>query len=215
MSRMRVHDVTASLRPDLPTWPGDRMFHRTVVTDVSKSDSSTVSRLSLSAHNGTHIDAPCHFLADGSGIEELALDDLIGAVQVVGLEHLDGPITASDLQDAGLPADMRRLIAKTNNSGWSRTETLFREDFVAFDASAAQWLVDRGVRLVGIDYLSIEPYGSDRVDHPVHKILLRAGVVVVEGLDLEGVDPGPYSLTALPLLIPGGDGAPARVVLID
>lgn len=212
---MPVHDVTASLRPDLPSWPGDRTFQRTVVSDVSRGDSATVSQLSLSAHNGTHIDAPCHFLPGGSGIEELAPEDLIGPVEVAGLEHLQGPITAADLEGAGLPDGVQRLIAKTKNSGWSGRDTSFREDFIAFDASAAQWLVDTGVRLVGIDYLSIEPFGSGRVDHPVHKILLRAGVVIVEGLDLDGVHPGPYSLTALPLLIPDGDGAPARVVLID
>jgi arylformamidase len=83
-------------------------------------------------------------------------------------------------------------------------------DFIAFDSSEAQWCVDRGVRLLGIDYLSIEPFGSGRIDHPMHKILLGAGIAILEGLDLEGIDTGPYLLAALPLLIPDGDGAPAR-----
>jgi arylformamidase len=212
---MAVYDVSAALRSDLPPWPGDHTFQRDVVRDVSKGDSATVSRLSLSAHNGTHVDAPCHFLPGAPGIEGLSPDVLVGPAEVVGLEHLRAPISAADLDALDLADGTERLLAKTSNSGWSAVDTAFREDFIAFDASGAQWCVDRGVRLVGIDYLSIEPFGSDRTGHPVHKTLLGAGITIVEGLDLDGVAPGSYLVAALPLLIPGGDGAPARVVLVD
>jgi arylformamidase len=212
---MPVHEISAPLRPDLPSWPGEGGLRREVVTDVSRGDSATVSRLSLGAHTGTHIDAPCHFLPGAPGVESLEPDVLVGPAVVAGLEHLTGPITATDLNAVGLPEGTERLLAKTTNSGWSARDTSFRKDFIAFDASGAQWCVDRGVRLVGIDYLSIEPFGSGRFGHPAHKALLGAGVVIVEGLDLAGVAPGRYLLSALPLLIPGGDGAPARAVLVD
>jgi arylformamidase len=212
---MPVYDASAPLRPDLPSWPGDERFRRQVVSDPSTGDDATVSQLSLSAHTGTHVDAPCHFLPGAAGVEALTPDVLVGPAEVAGLEHLRSPITAGDLDASRLPNGLQRLLVKTANSGWSTRDTVFREDFIAFDSSAAQWCVDRGVRLLGIDYLSIEPFGSGRIDHPVHKILLGAGIAILEGLDFEGIATGSYVLAALPLLIPGGDGAPARVVLID
>jgi arylformamidase len=212
---MPVYDASAPLRPDLPSWPGDERFRRQVVSDPSTGDDATVSQLFLSAHTGTHVDAPCHFLPSAPGVEALTPDVLVGPAEVAGLEHLRSPITAGDLDASRLPNGLQRLLVKTANSGWSTRDTVFREDFIAFDSSAAQWCVDRGVRLLGIDYLSIEPFGSGRIDHPVHKILLGAGIAILEGLDFEGIATGSYVLAALPLLIPGGDGAPARVVLID
>lgn len=211
---MSVHDVSAPLGPNLPSWPGEDRLRRRLSTDVSKGDSSSVSQLSLGAHTGTHVDAPCHFIPGAPGIEALTPDALVGPAVVVGLEHLRGAITAAALDAAGIPDGTERLLAKTANSGWSADRS-FREDFIAFDQSGAQWCMDRGVRLVGIDYLSIEPFGSGRIGHPVHMGFLSAGVVIVEGLELAGVAPGSYLVAALPLLIPGSDGAPARVVLID
>jgi arylformamidase len=211
---MRVHDVTAPLREDLPTWPGEEGLRRRVVKDLAKGDSSTVSHLSLGAHTGTHIDAPVHFIDGGTGIDALALDALVGPALVAGLEELQGPITAGDLE-AAVPDGAERLLLKTRNSGWSASDTSFRQDFVALDPSAAEWCVSHDVRLVGIDYLSIEPFGSGRQGHPVHRALLGAGVVIVEGLDLAATDPGRYVVAALPLAVPGSDGAPARVVLVE
>jgi arylformamidase len=211
---MVVHDVSAPLGPGLPSWPGQDALRRHLSTDVSQGDSASVSQLSLGAHTGTHVDAPCHFIPGAPGIEALMPDALVGPAMVVGLEHLRGPITAAALDAAGLPDGIERLLAKTANSGWSAGSS-FRENFIAFEQSGAQWCLDRGMRLVGIDYLSIEPFGSGRIGHPVHMDFLSAGVVIVEGLELARVAPGPYLLAALPLLIPGSDGAPARVVLID
>jgi arylformamidase len=212
---MTVYDVSAPLRPDLPSWPGDVAFRRDLVSEVEAGDGVTLSKLSLSAHTGTHLDAPCHFIADGAGIEALPTEVLYGPAEVVGLEHLRDPITAADLEGAGISVATRRLLAKTRNSGWSKGDTAFREDFIALDASSAQWCVDNGIRLVGIDYLSIESFGSGKNGYPTHKILLEAGVVILEGLDLEGIVAGSYTVAALPLLVPGSDGSPARVFLIE
>ena len=186
---------------------------RRVKSNLTKGDDATVSLLEMGAHTGTHIDAPSHFVLDGGGIEHLPLDALAGVATVADLTHIDGPIGAGDLES--LPHGVDRLIAKTRNSGWSKRDTEFRRDFVAFDESAAEWCVERGVQLVGIDYLSIEPFGAGELGHPTHKTLLEDGIVVLEGLDLDGVEPGAYFLVALPLLIPDGEGAPARVVLLD
>lgn len=212
---LRIHDVTAPLREDLPTWPGEEGLRRRLVKDQAQGDSSTVSHLSLGAHTGTHVDAPVHFLQGGGGIEALALDALVGPATVVALEGVEGTIGGADLEQTAVPEGVERLLVKTRNSGWSAADTSFRKEFVALDPSAADWCVSRGVRLVGIDYLSIEPFGSGRTGHPVHRSLLAAGVVIVEGLDLAAIEPGSYVVAALPLAVPGSDGAPARVVLIE
>lgn len=211
---MRIYDVTAPLREDLPTWPGQEGLRRRLVKDLAKGDSSTVSHLSVGAHTGTHIDAPVHFIEGGAGIDALPPEPLVGRALVADLQAVDGVIAAGDL-DAAAPDGAERLLLKTRNSGWSVPGGSFRQDFVALDPSAAEWCLSHRVRLVGIDYLSIEPFGSGRQGHPVHRVLLGAGVVILEGVDLQEVEPGSYLLAALPLPVPGGDGAPARVVLVE
>ncbi len=210
-----IHDISAPLRPDLPHWPGETGLRRQVLSDLASGDTATVSELCLGAHTGTHIDAPSHFLVDAGGIETVPVDALVGPALVIGLEDLSGPITAAELARAGIPAGTERLLVKTSNSGWSTRDDRFRENFIAFDPTAASWCVDRGIRLLGIDYLSIEPFGSGKVGHPVHKLLLRAGVVILEGLDLDRVPAGPYLLAALPLRVPGAEAAPTRAVLLE
>jgi arylformamidase len=210
---MAVHDITAPLRPDLPAWPGQQTFEREVVKDVAEGDPSTLSVLRLGSHNGTHFDAPGHFLPGGAGIEALPLEACVGPAHVVDLTHVEGGITAEDLERAGLPADVERLLARTRNSGWSLADTGFREDFVGFGPSAADWCLERGIRLLANDYLSIEPFDAAERGFPVHHALLPAGVVILEGVDLDGVAAGRYELAALPVLILGGDGAPARAML--
>lgn len=209
---MTVHDVSASLRADLPTWPGEPGMSRELISQ-QPDDPATVSRLSFGAHLGSHVDAPVHFLPDGGGIETFSPDVFVGECFVPDLRHVAGAIRAEHLEGAGVPANTLRIVALTRNSGWSRTDTEFRRDFVAYDETAAGWCLDRGIRLLGNDYLSIEPFGSD--GHPVHKSLLGAGVAILEGLDLFDVEPGRYDLVALPILVPGSDGAPVRAVLID
>jgi arylformamidase len=208
-----IVDISVRLRPDLVHWPGQDGFVRTVHNSTEVGDRVTVSSISMGAHNGTHMDAPVHFLAGGAGIESLDLDACIGPAFVADLRSVPEAISASDLDAAGVPTGTTRLLALTRNSGWA-SDDAFREDFVAYDGSAAQWCVARGIRLLGIDYLSIEPFGSGAIGNPTHKTLLGAGVVVLEGLDLAGVEPGMWELVALPIAVPGGDGAPARAVLM-
>ena len=168
---------------------------------------ANVSRLSLGVHTGTHVDAPLHFLDDAPGTEAIDLSKLIGpAVVVDGLE-LDRAIDADALAGLGIPEGAERVLLKTTNSRiWERGT--FTQDFVRLDGSGARWVVDRGVAVIGIDFLSIG-------DHDAHRELLSAGVVPLEGLDLREVEPGEYELICLPLRLQGSDGAPARVVLVS
>jgi arylformamidase len=157
------------------------------------------------------VDAPLHFVEGGPGIDELSLKDLNGRAYVVNLPKAD-VLDRATLERAHIPQRTRRLLFKTRNSKlWSSGETKFREDFVAIDASGAEWLVNKGVRLVGVDYLSVAPFSAPG---PTHSILLRAGVVVVEGLNLTDVTQGRYTLHCLPIKIVGADGAPARAILV-
>ncbi|MEX0658216.1 MAG: cyclase family protein [Egibacteraceae bacterium] len=210
---MTVYDISAPLRGDLPVWPGEQGLRRELVAEQPE-DPATVSHLSLGAHTGTHVDAPVHFLPGGGGVETFPPDAFVGRCHVVDLRGVHERIGADDLSRADLPAGAERILARTRNSGWSRTDRAFREDYVAYDPSAAQWCLDRGVRLLGIDYVSIETFAAQHDGFPVHKALLGAGVAVLEGLDLDGVAAGAYDLAALPLLLPGSDGAPARAVLV-
>lgn len=185
---------------------------RTLVSTQPK-DPATVSHLAFGAHSGTHVDAPVHFLVDGKGIESFSLETFLGPCFVADLRGVTSLITIADLERAGVPDDVKRLLALTKNSGWSRRDQAFRPNYVAFDLSAAEWCVERGITLLGNDYLSVEAYDTE--DHRVHKTLLGGGVAILEGVDLEGVSPGSYELAAFPIHIPGSDGSPVRAVLIE
>ncbi len=187
-------------------------MQRTLVA-TQPNDPATVSHLAFGAHSGTHLDAPVHFLSGGEGIETFPLESFIGPCFVADLRGVTDLVAGDDLESAGVPDDAERILALTRNSGWSHTDQTFRPDYVAFDLSAAQWCVDRSIRLLGSDYLSIETYDTE--DHQVHKTLLAGGVTILEGLDLDGVAPGSYELSAFPIHIPGSDGSPVRAVLIE
>ncbi len=166
----------------------------------------------MCAHSGTHVDAPFHFINENAlTVDQLSLKVLSGRAYVLNLPDCD-LITAQVLENAEIPPRTRRLLFKTRNSAyWSSHGNAFRDDYVALSKDGAQWLVDRGVKLVGIDYLSIAPFTDTRL---THEILLKAGVVVIEGLDLSKVSQGRYTLHCLPLKLAGADGAPARAILI-
>jgi len=207
-------DITLTLSPNLPVWPGDPPVEVARVSDLAAGDPWSLTRLGTSAHAGTHVDAPAHFLADGATVEALDLDALIGPARVVALPDIDA-IDASALEALELPPSTERLLLRTANSdrrarGVPESEIL--ADFVALAADGARWLVERGLRLVGIDGPSIAPL--DDIDAP-HRVLLGAGLVIVEGLDLAQAAPGDYELLCLPLKLAGADGAPARVVLVS
>lgn len=208
---MRTYDITLTITPDLPTWPGDPRVVLERVGKIENGDNANVSRVGMGVHTGTHVDAPYHFLPEGRTVEQLNLNLLTGRAYVLHLPEVDR-ITAAVLEEAQIPPRTRRLLFKTRNSQyWAEPANGFRTDFVGITADGAEALVKRGVKLVGVDYLSVAPYKESR---PTHEILLSAGVVVIEGLDLSQVSQGRYTLFCLPLKLGGSDGAPARAILI-
>jgi len=208
---MRTYDVTLTISPDLPTWPGDPCIVLERVGKIENGDNANVSRIDMVVHSGTHVDAPYHFLPDGKTVDQLSLSLLTGRAYVLHLPEVDR-ITAAVLEEAQIPPRTRRLLFKTRNSQyWSELSNGFRTDFVGITADGAEALVKRGVKLVGVDYLSVAPFKESR---PTHEILLSAGVVVIEGLDLSKVSQGRYTLFCLPIKLGGSDGAPARAILV-
>ncbi len=204
-------DVSLPYTAGLTKWPTATRAVISKTKDMSKGARNNNSRIEAGVHHGTHIDAPLHFIADGKSIESLPPEILIGKVTVIELPDAE-MITASVLEAASLPTDCERLLFKTRNSDlWNDMEHEFALDYVAVTPDGAVSLVDRGVRLVGVDYLSVEEY--DLEGNGTHLALLGAGVVIVEGLDLRGVEAGEYEMACLPIKIAGSDGAPARVVL--
>ncbi len=208
---MTIYDVSIGISPTIPVWPGNPGVELERVNDMNKGANSNVSRLALGVHTGTHFDAPAHFINGAAGIETLALTTLIGAALVIHLPSVNR-VTAAALEQANIPSGTQRLLIKTRNSTyWAHGDTEFHTDFVGVGNDAAEWLVEHQVALVGVDYLSVAPW---KESHPTHETLLKAGVVVVEGLNLSAIEPGRYQLYALPLKLIGSDGAPGRVVLI-
>jgi len=192
-----IIDISMPIGPETPVWPGDPAVLVEPVSRVEDGDTAGVSRLALGTHTGTHVDPPAHFLPGGATVDALPLDVLVGPSVVADFSA--APIDGRALAALELPENSTRLLLKT-----AGTEGALTPD-------GARWLVERGVRLVGADTLSIEPATTD---YPVHRILLGAGTVIVEGLDLTAVSAGAYQLVCLPLRVVGGDGAPARAVLI-
>ena len=204
---MEIFDVSVPIRDGMLHYSGNPPVHVTRVSSIEQGDPANVSELDMGAHSGTHVDAIDHFIEGGAGAEALPLDALIGPAEVVDATRATVALDLVTLRDLELPPrGTERILFKTRNSQlWSRDD--FTRDFVRLDSEAAAYLVERGARLLGIDYLSIG-------DAEAHRTLLSAGVVCVEGLDLRGIEPGPYELVCLPLKLVGSDGAPARTVLI-
>jgi arylformamidase len=212
---MTIHDVSLVLRPDMVAWPGETAPRIEPLKRIARGDSNNVSILTLGDHTGTHVDPPLHFIEGGNTVDNLPLDALVGPCRVL---EFGGPghVSSEWLDAAKIPKGSERLLFKTPNSRrWGDPTATFTRDFTTINASAAKWCVEHGVKLVGIDYLSIEPQGPEKAGYPVHNTLLRAGVVIVETLDLRAVQAGTYELVCAPLKILSGDGAPARVFLIE
>ena len=208
---MHIYDISLMLSPNMPTWPGDPSLVLERVKKIEEGSHSNVSRLELSVHTGTHVDAPYHFLSKGKTVDTLSLSHLTGRVYVSYLPDVS-QITAEVLERAEIPPRTRRILFKTRNSEiWARNEKTFQTDFVAITPDGADFLVKRGIKLVGIDYLSVAPFGDSQV---THQKLLSGGVIIIEGVDLSQVPPGRYTLYCLPLKLSGSDGAPARAILI-
>ena len=205
----RLVDVSVLLAPGLAAYPGNPPFEITPVKRIAAGDSSNNSRLVMGTHTGTHVDAPRHFFDGGPGTDALALDLLIGRARVVDLP-VRGGITEVHLAEAGLRHDLRVLIRTPNSALWNTTDG-FHTDYTYLTEGGAKYLVDQGVKLVGVDYLSVEQF--KKAGAPAHHVLLGSGVIIIEGLNLSDAEAGQYDMYCLPLKVKDGDGAPARVVL--
>ena len=201
-------DVTVPVRDGMLRWPGDVPVEVNRRESIAAGDGANVSAISMSAHTGTHMDAPVHFIDGAAAMETLPLDAVIGPARLIEIE--DPEVVSADELRRHAPRAGERLLLKTPNSTRAWWEEDFSEDFVYVEPDAAALLADAGVTLVGVDYLSV---GGMESGAETHGHMLRAGVWIVEGLKLTAVEPGDYELICLPLQLVGADGAPARALL--
>lgn len=206
----QLFDISVPVINGGVVYPGNPEIHIELQQDMSRGGSSNVSLLSIGSHTGTHVDAPLHMVPGGAGVDGLPLDALIGPAIVIAFDDDVMAVTEAYLRNQPI-AGHERVLLKTRNSRFIR-ERDFHRDYTYLAPDGAEYLVSLGVRLVGIDYLSIEQFHSGH--HRTHKTLLSRGVVIVEGLDLSEPTPGTYDLYCLPIMLSGIDGAPARAVLI-
>jgi arylformamidase len=211
---MKIYDVTVAVSENVPIYEGDPRVSVDSVSRLADGDSANVSRLCCGLHTGTHVDAPNHFIDGTRRVDDLDLEKLIGRCVVVEIEEAVDAIESFHLPELDYDSGVERILFKTKNSAfWNEPEKGFRTDFTYITEAAARRLAEGGVKLVGIDYLSVEKFGS--TDFATHMILLEKEIVILEGLDLRAVPPGAYELLCLPLKYRGGegDGAPARTIL--
>lgn len=203
---MAIHDISVPIRSDMPIYDGNPGVELERVDSIAEGAPANVSRLGLGVHTGTHVDAPLHFIDGAPGAEGIPLDALVGPAVVVDATSVEA-LGDQELESLGVPEGAERVLLKTQNSElWN--QDAFTRDFLRLDGGGARFVVSRGIRTIGIDYLSIG-------DREAHRELLGAGVVPVEGLDLRNIEPGEYTFVCLPLDVVGSDGAPARAILID
>ncbi len=208
---MRIYDVTVPLSENVPVYEGDPAVKIESAHAIARGDAANVSRLCFGAHTATHVDAPNHFIEGGRRVDELDFGELLGTCRVV---EIDESVTAIETAHCENLEGVERVLFKTRNSNfWNDPAQGFRKDFTYITPDAAKALVDLGIKLVGIDYLSVEKFGAETFE--THITLLEKEVIIVEGLDLREVSGGDYELICLPLKMIGGtgDGAPARTIL--
>jgi len=208
---MKIYDLTVPISAEVPIYKGDPGVEIAAFKSIANGDSANVSQIALGVHTATHVDAPNHFIDGAKRVHELDPEKLIGPCRVI---EIDETVVAVEPEHVGDINGVERVLLKTRNSAfWGEPEKGFRTDFTYLTPATAQMLVENGVVLVGIDYLSIEKSGSP--GHPVHVTLLEKEVVILEGLDLRAVSAGDYELFCAPLkyIGAGGDGSPTRVFL--
>ena len=210
---MPIYDLSVPISDELPTYPSDPGIKIEDWAKLADGAGVNVSSLCFGAHTGTHVDAPAHFIEGAKKVESLELEVLIGEAEVIEVPDELLTIDEDFVARNCAPGTVRVLFKTRNSAFWATNNTAFRTDFTHLELKAARWLVERGVKLVGTDYLSIEKFGSQ--DHEVHRELLSREVVILEGLNLSDVPAGKYELICLPLRLRThlGDGAPARAVL--
>lgn len=202
-------DISVAIANGMIIYKGDPDVKLSREKSIADGSIANVSRLNFGAHSGTHFDTPVHFIEGGPGIEGIPLDVGMGPAQVVDATAITGDLSEHVLRGLALQDGAERLLFKTPNSKlWAKDS--FSPDFLGITEDGARYLVERGVRLVGIDYLSIAPVGNPK---PTHLAFMQKDVVILEGIDLRNVEPGDYELAVMPVLIPGSDGVPARAAL--
>jgi len=210
----RIIDVSLPIGPDLLVWPGDPAVDITPRSQISKGDPANVSELRMGTHTGTHVDPPVHFVSGAPGMDRVPVDLLVGECVVADARGLRGQLAPADLDALKVPAGATRVLLKSDNSEiWRHLPAAFPDEYVCLSPEGAKWVAAAGIKLLGVDFLSVEQKGAP--GHPTHVELLSKGVVIVEGLNLGDVEPGEYMLAVLPLKIVNGDGGPARAVLIE
>ncbi len=206
----RLYDISLPIESGGLVYPDNPGIHITLQQAIAAGATANVSNIEMGSHTGTHVDAPRHFFDDGAGADTLPLDVLMGPALVIEMASHVMAVTADHLEAHDLTHASRVLI-RTRNSSFVR-ESTFRSDFTYLSPDGAEYLVEQGVKLVGVDYLSVEQFHS--VHHQTHRTLLERGIVIIEGLDLSEPPAGMYELRCLPLRLVGLDGAPARAVLL-
>jgi arylformamidase len=207
----RVHDLSIPVRTGGLVYPGNPEIVIESQQAISRGAGANVSRISFGSHTGTHVDAAKHFFDGGETVDRIAVDRLVGPAVLIALDESLTSVSASDLERHDLGNHTRILIRTRNSSFLDDRE--FHRDYTYLAPDAAEYLVEKGVDLVGVDYLSIEQFRSGH--HRTHRTLLERNVVIVEGLRLGGIMPGVYDFICLPLRLEGLDGAPARAILIE
>lgn len=206
-----IIDISVGIDRDIHMWPGNLAPKIGRLSDMKNGEAHNETFLELNAHTGTHIDAPLHFVSDGRSIDQIDPGVFIGPAFVVELPDVK-QITSKDLEKIKLPQGVDRLLFKTSNSLlWSNEDSVFTKNYVGITTDAATWLVNKKIKLVGIDYLSIATF-NEAVE--VHNVLLKDDIVILEGVDLSEVEEGTYKLICLPIKISGAEAAPARAILI-
>jgi arylformamidase len=206
----RIYDISIPIRSGGLVYPGNPEIDISLQQAVAKGASANVSNIRFGSHTGTHVDAARHFFDDGQSVDKIPLERLMGPALLVSFGDAVLSVGAAELREHDVKGHKRILIRTRNSALLSQRE--FVKDYTYLAPDGAQYLVDLGVELVGVDYLSIEQFHSGH--HRTHRTLLGQAVVIVEGLDLSVPPPGQYQFICLPLRVEGCDGAPARAVLI-
>lgn len=210
---MKIHDITLTINPEMPVWPGDMPVWLERVKKIEEGETDNLSQIKMGVHTGTHLDAPYHFVNEGVKIDEMPLETFMGACQVIQVGDQVDIVTAEEIKLAKVDPGIPRILIKSRNSReWLKPNPPFNRDFVGISVDGAEALVKLGMKFVGIDYLSVAPFSMGK---PVHDVLLKAGMALLEGADLSRVKPGVYTLVCLPLKLGATEGSPTRAVLIE
>jgi len=207
----KIYDISLSIHENTITWPDDPFFKKELSSSIDKGDEANVTEISMGTHSGTHIDAPHHFLNNNITTDSIPLDILMGESLVIEVTS-ENLIEPKDIENIDFSGIIRVLFKTKNSILWESSHHKFNKNFISLGMRAAELLVEKGIKLIGIDYLSIESYYAEE-GNPVHKLLLKNNIIILEGLNLYNINEGIYELICLPLKLSETEGSPARAIL--